>query len=134
MQLTPSQIFWLGSGITLIFFMMVFLKLHRKKGVLISLFIVGLISLIIGIILMSNPEFEMKKGHAATTFFGPIIYISTYQILRIIFKKQTGIEPAYEFASTYDSKDKRGLGVFDYIIFIFPFVLATAISLIIGWK
>lgn len=134
MQLTPTHIFLFGSGITLIFFMIVYFKLHRKKHVLISLFSVGLVSLIVGLILLSNPEFEMEKGHSATAFFSPILYVSFYQLFRIVFIKYTGIEPAYEFASIYDIKDKRELSVFDYIVFITPFVLSFTITMIIGWK
>ncbi len=132
MNLTSQHIFWIGSGITLIFFMVVYLKLHRRKHVLISLFIIGLISFLIGLKLLSNPNYKMEIGHAATAFFSPIIYISVYNSLRLIFKRITGVEPTYEFASDYDKKDKRGLSIFDYIVYILPFLIAVTVPLYFG--
>lgn len=84
--------------------------------------------------MFEKPEYEMEKGNVATAFFSPIIYISTYQLLRIIFKKMKGIEPAYEFAATYDFTDKRKLNFLDYIVFVVPMGLSFVSSLLIGWK
>jgi len=134
MKTTSTQLFWIGFGILLTFNLIVYSKFYRKKYVMIALFTIGLISGIIGLILLGKPEYEMARGQAATSFFSPIIYIFTYQVLRQIFKKIKGIEPTYEFASSYDNTDRRKLIILDYIVYITPFVLSLISIMIIGWK
>lgn len=134
MVLNSQHIFWTGFGILMVFIMMVYFKYHRKKYVIGVMFIIGILSAIIGIFLIQNPNFVMVKGHGATTFFAPIIYVSSYQVSRLIYKNKLGIEPAYEFASYYDHKDKRGLNIGDFIVYILPMTLAIVAPLIIGWK
>ena len=134
MTLNSQHIFWTGFGILMFFIMIVYFKYHRRKYVIEFMLVIGILSAIIGLILFQNPNFEMEKGHGATTFFAPIIYISSYQIFRLIYKKKLGIEPAYEFASYYDHKDKRGLNIADFVVYILPMTLAFVAPLIIGWK
>ena len=102
----------------------VYLKLHRRNKVLVGLFIFGFLFAFLGLKLQSYTEYQMNDRHAASAFYSPLIYISIYQILRMVAKKITGIEPAYQYASSYDNADNRKLKAWDYAIFVLPFLIA----------
>lgn len=112
-------------SVLMLYFLVIYAKLHRKKYVLGSLFFFGVVFAVIGLKLHSYTEYQMNDGHAASTFFAPLIYILFYQILRLLAKKITGVEPAYEYASSYDNVDNRKLNALDYIVFVLPFLLAV---------
>lgn len=113
---------------------LVYLKLQRKKYMISALIFIGILCAITGYTLSDSPVYELDRGNAATSFYSPLIYIVSYQILRYLFIKNKRLEPAYDFASTRDRVDKRNLVFADYIVFIFPIILAVIIPLIIGWK
>ena len=89
------------------------------------LFLFGLICSALGLKLYTYPDYQMANMHAASAFFSPLIYISFYQAFRMLYKKITGIEPAYEYASSFDNMDNRKLRILDYAIFVIPFLIAA---------
>lgn len=131
MELESIHIFWIGMLVNLGFSMIVYAKLHRNTHVLASLFLGGFVCALIGLVLIRNPEYEMVRGHAAMTFFSPITYISLFQLFRLVFIKFKGIEPCYEYQSSYDSVDKRAMGLFDYIVYIIPLLLSMMVPLFV---
>ncbi|WP_271783403.1 hypothetical protein [Aquimarina algiphila] len=104
-------------------------KLRNNKLLLILL----LITLLIGLFgyISSNYYIAVLSGRLSYSLFGPFIYVLSYGLLRIAYKKTFNKEPSYERYSWYDYEDGRKLNVFDLLVHIIPMLLGFILPILL---
>jgi len=131
MDLNSNLLFWVGYSFFSFYVFSVYLKLHRKKYVIPILIIIALIIAVSGLYITHFITDSSGNKLTTTTFYAPIIYILTYQLLRFLYKKKHHVEPAYEYASPLDSLGKRKLLFEDYVVFILPMITSLLVPIFI---
>lgn len=130
MTLTPNQISMIAFIITAIIAVCGFMKLLRSNKVLIILLTITFPIAIFGLIIR-GVNTEMVNGNAANMFLSPFIYVASYTLLRLVFKRIYKMEPTYERYSWYDYSDGRKQNWLDVIVHLIPLMLSFTLPFLI---
>jgi uncharacterized membrane protein len=128
MTLTPNQISMIAFIITAIIAVCGFMKLLRSNKVLIILLTITFPIAIFGLIIR-GVNTEMVNGNAADMLLSPFIYVASYALLRLVFKRIYKMEPTYERYSWYS--DGRKQNWLDVIVHVIPLMLSFTLPFLI---
>lgn len=121
-------------GITLwgIFVMLGFFKKLRDDNTII--FLLLLTALIAVYPLIKIIEGEQYSGNIRQTniFFSPFFYVSTYGLLRQLYKSIYKREPTYYRASWFDPEDNRKQNWLDVFVYIGSMTISFLLVLVIN--
>jgi len=131
---TAQLIEYVGIGYWGILFISVFWGILRKDKYLIFQFIMSLVALYYGFKYYPLELQTHGNKNAAGFLFSPILFVTTYALLRIAYKRIYKFEPDLEAYSKYSSRDKRGLNFLDYVTSVTPMVLSIGIGLYLSNK
>ena len=131
MTLTGSQILIVGLILTGVLVTCGFMKLLRSNRVL---FILTPIAFIIGLygVLIRGAQTEMVNGNGSDFLLAPFVYISSYALLRMLYRKVYKVEPTYERYSWYDAEEGRKQNWLDVTVHILPMMLSFVVPIIVG--
>ncbi|WP_224490964.1 hypothetical protein [Robertkochia flava] len=130
MTLTEKQILILSLVLTGILVVLGFMKLLRSNRILL---ILTPISLVVGLwgMLISGVKTETINGNGAEFLIAPFVYLSSYSLLRMLYKKLYKVEPTYNRFSWYDKEEGRKQNWLDVTVHILPMVLGFFVAPII---
>ncbi len=72
------------------------------------------------------------NSNGAGFLFGPIVFVISYALLRMFYKKAFKREPDMRAYSSYSIRDNRRLNSFDYLTFFIPVMLSAIINLMLA--
>lgn len=104
----------------------------RNRNKIIFTFIVSIIYVIIGCFGLLDLLIKINRFHYEIMFI-PLIFYSTYQLLRIWYKKDTKREPVSTYATDYDFTDKRGLNFGDYMFNALLLIITIGLTGLLFW-
>jgi len=108
-----------------------FMKLLRSNKILTVLTLVALLIGIYGL-LIRGEETEMPNGNGADFLAAPFVYVVSYALLRMLYKRVYKMEPTYERYSWYDAKEGRNQNWLDVTVYILPMLLSFVVPLMMG--
>ena len=126
---TAQIVEYIGIGYWGILFISVCWGLLRNDKYLIIQFVLSLAALYYGLKYYPMELQTQGNSNAAGFLFSPIVFVSSYALLRIGYKKIYKFEPDLEAYSNFSNRDKRGLNFLDYVTSITPMVLSIVIGL-----
>lgn len=132
MNLDGSTLEWIGIGYWGLLFASCFAGFLRHNS---ALWIHGVATSILFYFGLKYLPLELPSAgniNGAGFLIGPLLYVVSYAILRVAYKKELGMEPDIEAYTGFSSRDSRGLNGGDYIVFIVPNVLCIGTSLILA--
>lgn len=130
MELTGENIMMIGLILTGILVVCGFMKLLRSNKTLIIITILTIPIAVLGLF-MRGKETEMVNGNGAKFLISPFIYITSFALLRMLFKNIYKMEPTYEKHSWYDAEDGRNQNWLDLIVHILPMILSFIVPILI---
>ena len=125
-----EQLLIIGLCITGILAVCGFMKLLRSDRTLIILTVLTIPIGVFGLCLIGDNT-EMVNGNGATTLVSPFIYITSYALLRMLYKRIYKMEPTYERFSWYDAEEGRKQNWLDVTVHILPMLLGFIVPIII---
>jgi hypothetical protein len=130
MTLTGEQLLIIGLCITGILVVCGFMKLLRSDRTLIVLTILTIPIGVFGLYLRGDNT-EMVNGNGSTYMISPFVYVTSFALLRMLFKSIYKMEPTYERFSWFDAEEGRKQNWLDVTVHIVPMLLSFVVPILI---
>ena len=131
LDLYSNQVTVVGMALTIIVASAGLMKAYRNNKVIIVMLVVTAIIAIVGVFLMA-PATMTDRATKSEWFFSPIIFISSYALLRRVYKKKYSREPTYNRTALYDAEEGRNQNSFDVVVHVLPLVFSIVLPIIIS--
>lgn len=130
MELSANTILIIGYLMTTTLAVFGFMKMLRDDRVIKTVTTISVLIALVGL-LIRNDQTKDLAGNSADSFFGPLIYIVSYALLRFVYKRKFHVEPTYDRNSMFDKADGRRQNWLDITVHVLPFFLSLIIPLLI---
>lgn len=126
---TAQIIEFIGIAYWGVLFISVFWGLLRKDDHLIVHILISIIALYFGIKYYPMELHSHGNKNVTGFLFSPIVFVLSYTLLRMTYKRIYNFEPDIAAYSNYSNRDHRGLNFLDYITSITPIALSAIIGM-----